>query len=264
MANILYKGKPGAVNYTYEIGAPGNTWSPILSSPAVWFDAQASESVIIESSKVATWNDISGNNKGAFQGSSSLRPTLNSTGINGNPAINFDGTTHLIHPPAISNPQELSVAMVCSGGNSGIAWAHRTSTTELIQVYQERAQFRSSANVLQDQSVAIANTFPNITFFQLSVSNSSHYMAVGGEVDWTNTTNFAGQTFSASSNYIGATNNGPLIIVHYTGVIGEIIVFTSFIDTTTRQKIEGYLAHKWDLLSRLPLGHPYISLPPSI
>jgi hypothetical protein len=45
------------------------------------------------------------------------------------------------------------------------------------------------------------------------------------------------------------------------GLVGEIIIAED-IDTASRQKAEGYLAHKWGLESALPSGHPYKSAAP--
>ena len=40
------------------------------------------------------------------------------------------------------------------------------------------------------------------------------------------------------------------------GEVAELIVFDSVLSTSERQKIEGYLAHKWGLSSLLPQAHP--------
>jgi hypothetical protein len=46
-------------------------------------------------------------------------------------------------------------------------------------------------------------------------------------------------------------------------VIGEIICIDGVVSTTEREKIEGYLAHKWGLATNLPSNHPYkTSAPP--
>jgi hypothetical protein len=42
----------------------------------------------------------------------------------------------------------------------------------------------------------------------------------------------------------------------YDGHIGEIIIINSVQDID-RQKVEGYLAHKWGVESKLPSDHPY-------
>ena len=49
---------------------------------------------------------------------------------------------------------------------------------------------------------------------------------------------------------------------YWDGLIGEIIILSSYADDELRQIIEGYLAWKWDLVSSLPLSHPYKTEPP--
>lgn len=44
--------------------------------------------------------------------------------------------------------------------------------------------------------------------------------------------------------------------------MGEIIICPEEHDLATRQKMEGYLAHKWGLATKLPVGHPYKDLDP--
>jgi hypothetical protein len=48
------------------------------------------------------------------------------------------------------------------------------------------------------------------------------------------------------------------------GRIAEIVLVGSAVDVSTRQKIEGYLAHKWGLTSNLPSDHPYKTNPPTV
>lgn len=46
------------------------------------------------------------------------------------------------------------------------------------------------------------------------------------------------------------------------GKIAEVIFFNSALTTDERQKVEGYLAHKWGLTGNLDAGHPYKSVAP--
>ena len=39
--------------------------------------------------------------------------------------------------------------------------------------------------------------------------------------------------------------------------IGEVVMINGTVTDDDRQKLEGYLAWKWDLVSNLPVGHPY-------
>ena len=49
----------------------------------------------------------------------------------------------------------------------------------------------------------------------------------------------------------------------FSGEIAEVLVFDEQINSVSRQKIEGYLAHKWNLSSQLPELHPYADAPPA-
>jgi hypothetical protein len=44
--------------------------------------------------------------------------------------------------------------------------------------------------------------------------------------------------------------------------VNEIIVVPSLLSDSDRQKLEGYLAHKWGLTANLPSDHPYKAAPP--
>ena len=99
----------------------------------------------------------------------------------------------------------------------------------------------------------------------LSVFN--HGAALTGvNVDTTAYT-FAAQTANLPI-FTGARSGGGLPV---SGTIREVIITPTVPTEDTRQKIEGYLAHKWDgMLSEsarvaaLPAGHPYKSAPPTI
>ena len=46
--------------------------------------------------------------------------------------------------------------------------------------------------------------------------------------------------------------------------IAEVVLYVGDISTLQRQKIEGYLAHKWGLAANLPSAHPYKSEAPAL
>ena len=72
-----------------------------------------------------------------------------------------------------------------------------------------------------------------------------------------------GTTYTTNSVYAFAANSvinqwllfGP-------ANVSEIVMYNTVLDTTQRQKIEGYLAWKWGLQANLPTGHPYKSAAP--
>jgi len=46
--------------------------------------------------------------------------------------------------------------------------------------------------------------------------------------------------------------------------IGELLIVQYALTTDERQKVEGYLSHKWGLESALPANHPYKSAAPTV
>jgi hypothetical protein len=76
----------------------------------------------------------------------------------------------------------------------------------------------------------------------------------------------AGQTISDTGTpnapspiQIGWTGNGT---EYWSGPIAEVVVLSQTMTTADRQRVEGYLAHKWGLTANLPAGHPYTTTPP--
>jgi len=51
--------------------------------------------------------------------------------------------------------------------------------------------------------------------------------------------------------------------VNMDGALGEVVIVMDTSDDT-RERMEGYLAHKWGLTDNLPPGHRYKSTAPSV
>ena len=51
---------------------------------------------------------------------------------------------------------------------------------------------------------------------------------------------------------------------YFTGEIAEIIVYAGALTTAERQKIEGYIAHRYGVQSNLPATHPYRNFAPTV
>jgi hypothetical protein len=76
--------------------------------------------------------------------------------------------------------------------------------------------------------------------------------------------NTSSETLSTSNPtfifQVGALGNnvGPLA-----GSLAEFVIVSGVVSPTTRQRIEGYLAHKWGLTANLPADHPYKTVGPT-
>jgi hypothetical protein len=79
----------------------------------------------------------------------------------------------------------------------------------------------------------------------------------------TNTATTANVIVGAGSFTTGTTS--PSGDTPYTNCdLGEIVMLTGTPSTDIRQRIEGYLAHKWGLTANLPNDHPYKTVAPTI
>jgi hypothetical protein len=67
---------------------------------------------------------------------------------------------------------------------------------------------------------------------------------------------------SSTSPYLFLGNYPAASGYHFEGTLCEVIIFNATISNTNREKIEGYFAWKWGLVSSLPSTHPYKLFPP--
>jgi hypothetical protein len=81
------------------------------------------------------------------------------------------------------------------------------------------------------------------------------------------TTTSAGASFVPGIIGIGMQPNTGTPTGRWIGYLGDVLVMSGTMTDSTRvvdrQKIEGYLAHKWNIATNiLPVGHPYRTSPP--
>lgn len=245
--------------------APGAMpWTPYFfgSSLALWLDASDAATVTRAGSSVSQWNDKSGNNRHATQSDPSLQPTYLETGLNGKPVLSFDGAGDgFTLAEGVGVPRDM--VSVSQGG--GYLYSAATNTDRLAytsggtNLYWGTA-FNSPSNVV------IPGRNNTSTFIE-------QYSAGGADYAWAaylNGTNAAGGSLGSlwnNSNIltrIGLQFEGLTGISTWSGTIAEIVWTNSVMASPVRQKLEGYLAHKWGLTGSLPADHPYKTDPPYV
>lgn len=246
------------------------TWTPSEITTDLWLDASDTDFFTLDdSNNVEQWDDRSGNNRHAIQTSSALRPTLVTGGLNSQDTLSFNGSSqYMTHAVITSNPTDLHIFAVSkyTGSNSGVLWGHRSDTTRLIQLTWQsntelNLQLRSSVSSLVTVSKTVSSGQWINASAKFSASTSEHNVWDHGIAATQNTTDFAGQNFSSSTESIGVTFS-PSLAAYFEGQIAELIVINGLVSTTDRQNIEGYLAHKWGLTEKLPSNHPYKMVQP--
>ena len=248
-----------------------NLWTPVQlgSSLALWLDAADASTITLVSGNVSQWRDKSGNSRHASQPTAANQPTYTLNGLNGKPVLTLDGVNDEIRTGNIfSGATDFSVAsvfrrsgtqgtMLAMGLLDGLNYTYDLST---------RVDFSNFVRILHRQPGDIrinpANSVVGDAFVTVSTRGSSvildTFNGVNAVVQTPGPPSQA--TFAQSALAIGFGGSSD----RFSGLVSEIVVTGSVLSTTDRQRLEGYLAHKWGLVSNLPINHPYKTSPPTV
>lgn len=252
-------------------------WTPAEITTAAWFDASDSSTITLESSVVSQWSDKSGNASHATA-SGSTRPAVSAAALNGLDVLTFDGsddfmtigtvlgrpsnyTVFAVSRPtkALSNLQAV-ISSVDSAGNS------RNSCLTLAN--DGGSTFWNYGNYSNYRWGYAGGGFTVNTFAQhcLLHTNGTQNESVYRNGTLLTNSGLAG-TATANSGTAQTTSIGRFGAFngwYFGGNVAEIVVLISAASVDDRQKVEGYLAHKWGLAANLPSDHPYKSAPPTV
>lgn len=99
---------------------------------------------------------------------------------------------------------------------------------------------------------------------ELDYTNGDIFLYLDGTLVSSNTTDLTSgstaNTDSIAGVTIGALNNGTNLNENYH--LAEWGCGNAILAAADRQRLEGYLAHRWGLTGNLPGGHPYKTAPP--
>jgi hypothetical protein len=227
-----------------------------------WYDASDLTTITESGGSVSQWNDKSGSGHNLAQATGAEQPTTGTRSLNNKNVLDFDGGDKIFTNDSVmsgnpdvtiatvaiydinNNPAEDRIMQLGDGGGQTVAitggvvgYAFRFDDGN--EVYGATSL---ATPIIQVGVRAAGSDYQSSQMF----INGTESARTSGAGD-TNTPNI-GTGLSLGS---GFTFSNPI-----DGVIGESIIVE---DSTlaTRQKIEGYLAHKWGLTSSLPPTHPY-------
>lgn len=119
---------------------------------------------------------------------------------------------------------------------------------------------------LGNQWYTIGNQFPNYTLHVVSITFSGS--TTGSRVELYQNGSLVVST-TLTGNYADPFNVFYLgfrtldLDNVFTGYMYEVVAYSNVLSTSQRQRVEGYLAKKWNLVGNLPLVHPYKKFPSS-
>jgi hypothetical protein len=272
-------------------GTQKNNWDPSLISTALWLDAADASTITESGGAVSQWNDKSGGAYNFTQSSSTLRPLYASETLNSKSIITFDGIDD-----NMSAGDVLDSVWTGSGFNIFFVAKNNNVSSSSGVILTKLSNFpldlRQVASYLRS-GVSQFGAFytPDVSNYTVvngsTVINNSQWVVVSQSYDDTlgvdgttaNTTvrvqmtvngNEQTEVVAGSAGNLGqiqntagllsigaAIANGTQNVANLDGAIAELIVTPSVLSVSNRQKIEGYLAHKWGLTASLPAGHPY-------
>jgi hypothetical protein len=257
-------------------------WSPAEITTAQWLDAADASTLTLSGSDVTGWADKSGNARNAVERSSLTRPVYSVTSFNSLPGLSFNGTDqNLIINNAGNLTQNIgALSLFCavqpsapSNSINRTFWSTSIGTgpedrigftftlDQKLRVGGRRLDSDSFASVSSSGSF---NTSPAIAAFYRNWSAGNGSIFYNGN---------AGDPLDSSFGTSGNTSNTASQAVRlgstsanlnfFQGIVSEVIVITGVPVQADRQRIEGYLAHKWGLTANLPSDHPYKTVGPT-
>jgi hypothetical protein len=251
-------------------GSQKVNWDPSLIPTALWLDAADASTITQSGGLVSTWADKSGTNKNATQ-SGDARPAYSATGLNSKPAIDFDGTDDDLALSSVTGLDVVNQSFFIvakrdsAAGRTEIAFGVGSAATGdgLADVP------RWTDNIMYSQ-VGYASNRPTPTsviadapYINVVTGGSLQLSYTNGTLIGTGTTQSTSNFSVASGGFVGSGRAISGFNRYFDGKISELIIISSVAALDLRQRIEGYLAHKWGLTASLPNGHPYKVSPPA-
>jgi len=219
-------------------GEQKNNWTPAEITTALWFDAADASTITESGGAVSQWDDKSGNGDNAIWLGS--KPTYELGAFNGKDSIYFDGTDLLTISGFNLDLSPFTIMFVGEGqllsaGLNNIPRLYLSNNTASYVDNNIMSWIEDNAKRLLSWSFDGINS--HIVHRNASSVSTATKAAASGLVN---------------DYYLGRSGSN-----YSDGRFCEYIVLRRNVTTIERQKLEGYLAHKWGLTANLPADHPY-------
>ena len=245
--------------------APASEWSPADAGALIWLDAQDAATLTEEAGEVTIWADKGANAIDVAPTSAANRPVLNASGLNGLPALEFDGDDDLEGLGVALAPDMClmivaDIGQVVNGSESLIDFQNENLKVRANNSSQFRARFE-----LQNGATLNLNPSPALDFSGAPHLFVARYDSAAQVIEvWID-----GVMVASGGGYSTpiATSDNLRLMRHFgsalrlEGALGEVVAINSAL-TADRERLEGYAAHRWALTGLLPAGHPYKSAAP--
>jgi hypothetical protein len=252
-----------------RFGGSGLSFDPTsISGNVLWLDAADTGSMTFSSgSNISQWKDKSGLSNHATGTNS---PVLSTNAINTYQAVTTPTSNYFTGATSITG----STLTVFSVAQTSRAQTNTGLDQRLVSLAKSGADYGSSSVVIalfNQGSTSNISTYRVANAVAGSALTQNAPFQVVSKYDGTNGflwkdgvsggSNASTGTFDCTKYGIG--NQANPTTEYWNGAIGEVLIYSTALTDTQRQKVEGYLAWKWGIVSSLPSDHPYKSTAPS-
>lgn len=223
-----------------------------VATPVLWL--KANEGVTANGSgQVSAWTDASGTGNTAVQATAASQPVLTATGMNFNPALDFDGTNDFVTSPLNINPPGTNPITAFTvynadavSANSRAIWGNDNGLFDRFMKLEFASA--SDADVAYAGGNTVGRSTLNSTIMNDGAANGS-FVYINGQ----QAVNFT-QANSAGGN--ATTNIGNWGTAGYfDGRITEQIFYNRSLDNTELRQVNTYLAIKYGITA----AHDYLA-----
>ena len=240
-------------------------WTPAQISTALWLDAADSSTITLNSTTVSQWNDKSGNGRNFSQATAGNQPVYSTSALNGKNVINFVSTDSLTRAAIPFNDlgnNSLYIVGNRTGrdGQYNVACVFSrasTRTRAMLFGYPGSGWGTFTGGEFKSPTGSVSSSYKICEIIADQTANTYSFYQDGTSQGSAGTIN-VNTVFNDNLCYIGNDQYGSSLA----GNIAEVIFCNEKNTDADRQKIEGYLAHKWGLTSSLPNDHPYKNAAP--
>ena len=241
-------------------------WTPAQMTTAAWYDASDAATLTLSGSSVTAWADKSGNDLHLVQGVANKQPQFGVNTINGMTTVKFDGSNDNLvtgsNPFAAGGISDAMVIVVHRHDASARGTLFSLSGTSAnTGRWQAHAPWTST--MYFDAGGGRINTSYGVAVGDVILASFYNSTTEGVQQVYKNGALLVGDTTANSTNTVGNIFMGSSADTQYQNTsIAEMIIINGTVGVDDRQKLEGYLAHKWGQAGNLPAGHPYKSASP--
>jgi hypothetical protein len=256
-------------------GATPGAWTPadLGDDLQLWLDAADASTLSLSGADVLTWTDKSGNNRTMYAG---VSPTYASN------AVSFNGSSqYIVHSNgfhfALGTNHTFVVATAPAGalGRYFVAEGSSSSTAPVYSLLSSGAEtiggaYRWNSLIRNDANSARLSATVLFSAETFSLSRR-HYEAIDSTTNVTAILDYQTQETPTAYTRTGTTTVNRFAIgalvrnsvgSYFKADVNDVII-TRSLSLSERQKVQGYLAHKWGLTANLPADHPYKSTAPT-